>query len=541
MDGVYHIHVDSSIEPVQHAPRTVPVAIRDKLKEILDILVQQNILQPVTEPTPWISSMVVVPKKDNTLQICLDPKDLNRAIQREHYPLPSIEDVATHLHGAKIFSALDVRSGFWYIALDEECSFLTTFHTPFGRYRWKVESWKCISFGICSAPEIFQRRMHQLIEGLQGVEVIADDFVAVGRGETLEDAICDHDRNLGALLDRCEQRGIKLNPNKVQLRRKEVPFIGHVATGEGLCVDPAKIKAIKEMPAPTDVPGVQRLLGMVQYLSKYLPHLADMTQPLRILTQRDVEWIWDEPQKQALEALKRAVSSTPVLRYYNVNEKVVLQCDASQSGLGAALMQAGQPVAYTSRALSPAERHYAQIEKELLAIVYGCDHFEPCIYGRTEVHVKTDHKPLEPIMLKPLNSAPKRLKRMLLKLQKYDLIVKYKQGSQMFLADTLTRAHQSEVNVCDFIHHLEEVDHCASLAISKDRIQRINQEFTDNAVLTVLRTTIQKGWTSTKSATPDCIHAYYDFRDELIAQGPLVWPICCIMRDIINVHNSFYL
>ena len=125
------------------------------------------------------------------------------------------------------------------------------------------------------------------------------------------------------------------------------------------------------MPAPTDVLGKQRLLGMVQYLlSKCLSHLSDITQPLRVLTQRDVAWIWDEPSK-------RAIPSTPVLCYYDVGEAVVLQCDASQSGLGAALMQGGQPVAYALRALSSAERHYAQIEKELLAIIFGCDHFEP--------------------------------------------------------------------------------------------------------------------------------------------------------------------
>ena len=151
------------IPPVQHPPRRVPVPLRNILKETLDDLVQQNILAPVQKPTPWISSMVVVPKKDGKLRICLDPRDLNRAIRREHYPLPTIEDVATRLHGAKVFTVLDVRKGFWHVELDEEASFLTTFNTPFGRYRWKR-----MPFGICSAPEVFQRRMQELIEGLHG-------------------------------------------------------------------------------------------------------------------------------------------------------------------------------------------------------------------------------------------------------------------------------------------------------------------------------------------------------------------------------------
>ena len=129
-----------------------------------------------------------------------------------------------------------------------------------------------------------------------------------------------------------------------------MPFVGHVATAEGLCVDPSKVQAIVEMPPPSDIKAVQRLLGLAQYLNKFLPHLSDITKPLRELTQKDVAWTWDPQQQQALEKLKRAVSSNPVLRYYNLQEEVTLQCDASQSGLGAVLLQNGQPVAYASRA-----------------------------------------------------------------------------------------------------------------------------------------------------------------------------------------------
>ena len=164
LQGHYHIRLDSNAVPVHHAPRRVPVPLRARLKETLDDLVHHEILAPVGQPTPWISSMVVVPKNDGMLRICLDPKDLNKAVQCEHYPLPTIEDIATRLHGAKVFSILDVSKGFWHVLLDEPSSFLTTFHTPFGRYRWRR-----MPFGICSAPEVFQRRMHELIEELQGV------------------------------------------------------------------------------------------------------------------------------------------------------------------------------------------------------------------------------------------------------------------------------------------------------------------------------------------------------------------------------------
>ena len=518
LEGEYHIRLNEAIDPVQHAPRRVPVAMRDRLKKTLEDMVQQDILAPVTRPTPWISSMVVVPPKNGELRICLDPKNLNTAIQRENYPLPTIEDIATRLHGAKVFTILDMRCGFWHVVLDEPSSFLTTFNTPFGRYRWKR-----MPFGISSAPEVFQRRMHELIEGLQGVEVVADDFAAVGFGDTLERATADHDGNLEAFLRRCEDRDVRLNAEKVQLRKQEVPFIGHVATQEGLCVDPAKVQAICEMPPPKDVAAVQRLLGLAQYLSKFLPHLSDITHPLRELTQKDVDWVWGHTQQHALDTLKMAVTSTPVLRYYSLKEEVTLQCDASQSGLGAALMQKGQPVACASGALTPAETRYAQIEKELLAIVFACDRFEAYIYGRDLVHVETDHKPLESIVLKPLNCAPTRLQRMLLRLEKYSLQVKYKRGKEMFLADTLSRAHIPDVSACEFSRGLEDVDHTMSLSMSEERLQQVRHMSTDDPVLQVLRDVIRRGWPETKSEVPECVYPYYDFRDELTVQEQLVF------------------
>lgn len=187
---------------------------------------------------------------------------------------------------------------------------------------------------------------------------------------------------------------------------------------------------------------------MVQYLAKFLPHLSDVTKALRDVTKRDVEWVWDQPQKEAFRKLKEALANTPVLRYYNLSNKVTLQCDASQLGLGAAMLQEGQPVAYVSRALTDTETRYAQIEKELLAIVFACEKFYAYIYGRDIVHVESDHQPLETIMRKPLHDTPKQLQRMLLQLQKYALDVRYKKGKQMLLADTLSRAYISQVGPC---------------------------------------------------------------------------------------------
>ena len=540
LEGEYHIKLDATISPVQHAPRRVPVALRDQLKAELDKMTEQGIIAPVIAPTPWVSSLVVVPKKNGMLRLCLDPKDLNKAVQREHYPLPTIEDVATRLHGAKVFTKLDVRSGFWHITLDNASSYLTTFNTPFGRFRWRR-----MPFGIRSAPEVFQRRMHELIEGMPQVEVIADDFVVVGKGDTIEEANSDHDKNLVAFLRLCDEKGLKLNAEKLKLRQPEVSFIGHIATGKGLKVDPAKVKAIREMPAPTDKAGVQRLLGLAQYLGKFLPHLSDVTKPLRELTQQDVEWSWDEPQKMAFESLKDAVTRTPLLRYFNVKEDVTLQCDASQSGLGAALLQNGQPVAYASRARTPAETRYAQIEKELLAIVFACERFDSYIYGLEGIKVESDHKPLESIFLKPLHAAPQRLQRMLLRLQRYNLVIQYKKGKEIYLADTLSRAPLPDISACEFVHELEEIDHKEFLPVSSEQWQRMKHSAADDPVLQVLRNVIQCGWPESKAEVAPCLIPYYDSRDELTVQGDLVFkghqlvvPLCLRKEMMDVIHAS---
>ena len=164
-------------------------------------MVKAEIIRPVSTPTSWISSLVIVAKANGKLRLCIDPKDLNTAIRREIYHLPTIEEIATRLKGAKYFTVLDVRSGFWHVKLSESSSQLTTFNTPKGRYQWLR-----MPFGISSAPEVFQRRMHEIIEGLVGVEVVADDFCVVGFGDTLREAAANHDRNLLDFLDVAKRR-----------------------------------------------------------------------------------------------------------------------------------------------------------------------------------------------------------------------------------------------------------------------------------------------------------------------------------------------
>ena len=421
--GDYRIQIDASVRPVVHPPRRVPCALREDIKGELTHMVGDRIIAPVTEPTRWVSSMIAVRKKNtNKLRICLDPRDLNKAIQRSHYPLPTLEDVATRLTNAKEFSVLDAKSGFWQVKLEKDSSYLTTFNTPFGRYRWLR-----MPFGINSAPEEWQRRAHEVVEGLKGVEGVADDFLCIGFGDTIEEATRDHDANLRALLERARTCHLVLNPDKVQLRSKSVPFIGHILTDEGLKVDESKVEAIMKMPPPTDITALKRILGMVGYLAKFLPHLSEVCEPLRQLDRKDVEWCWLEQYQDVLYKIREMNTTTPVLAYYDVTQAITIQCDASQSGLGAVLLQEGKPVCYASRALTHTEENYAQIEKELLAIVFACERFDQYVYGR-HITVQSDHKPLEIITKKSMIDAPKRLQRMLLRLQKYNIDVVYTKG-----------------------------------------------------------------------------------------------------------------
>ena len=432
--GVYHIKTDPEVTPVVHAPRKVPVAMKEKIETELKRMESLGVITKQTEPTDWVNSMVTV-TKPNKVRICIDPQDLNTAIKREHHPLRTItiEEVVAEMPNAKFFSVLDANHGFWQIQLDEESSHLCTFNTPFGRYRFKR-----LPSGISSAPEVFQRCIARHLEGLEGVVNVIDDILVWG--ESIE----QHDRRLRQLLERLRSINLKLNRSKCKIRMTEISYIGHVLSEQGLKPDPEKIRAIQDMPAPEDKAALQRFTGLLQYLSKFIPNLSDISAPLRKLD-GNVEWHWGTEQQQSFDKLKALVSQAPVLKYYDVNKPVTLSVDASSEGLGAVLLQEGQPVAYGSRALTDCQKRYAQIEKELLAIVFGCEKFHQYIYGR-RVHVESDHKPLEVIFKKSLLSAPARLQRMLMRLQKYSLDVKYKPGKEMHIADALSRVFLNEHN-----------------------------------------------------------------------------------------------
>ena len=424
-------------------------------------------------------------KKSGALRICIDPRPLNTALKRERYQLPVLEDILPELSKAKVFSTVDLKSGYWHCVLAPESSVLTTFATPYGRYRWIR-----LPFGLSASSEIFQKHLTHALESLPGILCIADDILIYGTGETDEEATANHDRSLRDLLQRCKNRGIVLNPDKMKLRMSEVNFMGHLLTNKGLKPDPAKVEAITKLPKPQDVEGVQRLNGFVNYLAKFLPKLSEVMEPIRRLTRKDAPWNWSSEQDQAFENVQRLVTEAPVLRYYDPSLDLTIQCDASQSGLGAALLQNGKPIEYASRSLTDTETRYAQIEKEMLAIVFSLERFNQYTFGR-HVHIESDHKPLEMILQKPLARAPRRLQLMMMRLQKYDFTVHYERGENMHLADMLSRAYlpYNGKEVDDF----ESVNMVRYLPISDQRLDELRAETRKDQCLRELSGTILVG------------------------------------------------
>ena len=264
--------------------------------------------------------------------------------------------------------------------------------------------------------------------------------------------------------------------------------MGHVLTDHGVKLDPEKAKAVQEMPQPKDVEGVLRLNGFVNYLAKFLPRLAEVMESIRRLTRMDVEWEWSDEQDMALNKVKKLVTEAPILSYYDPTCELEIQCSTSQRGLGAALLQGGRPIAYTSRALTDTEERYAQIEKEMLAIVFSLEKFNQYTFGQL-VKVQSDHKPLESILRKPLSSAPRRLQGMMMRLQKYNIEVRYERGTQMHIADMLSRAYlpdNTSVGDQDF----EQINMSSFLPITDRRLLEIQQETEEDKVLQKLKKVI---------------------------------------------------
>ena len=271
------------------------------------------------------------------------------------------------------------------------------------------------------------------------------------------------------------------------------------------------------MQYPTDVQGVQRVLGVANYLAKFTPKLSTVCEPLRRLQDKDSVFDWLPQHEMAFSRMKELVTQAPVVQYYDVNKEVSLKCNSSEVCLGAVIKQGGHPIAYASRALTKMERSYAQIEKECLAIVFVAERFEQYILGKEKVKVFSDHKPLETILSKPIHTSPKRLQRMRLRLQKYSLDVEYKPGPQMYISDTLSRAslpptetaREDKATIFEIHELMEKFELEDHHFVSDHRLARIKEETGQDTTLLALIEIIKKGWPVDKNDSPLNIREYW--------------------------------
>ena len=482
-------------------------------------MVKDDIIEKIApdDGTEWVNSFVTVTKPDGLLRICVDPRMLNKSIIRPVHRSRTLDEILPKLSGAKYFSMLDATKGFWNVMLDLKSSRLCAFATEFGRYRYKR-----LPFGLSCASDIFQAKIDELTDGLDGCIGIADDLVVYGSTQE------EHDTRLLQLLKKCRKSGVKLNPRKCKISLPEIPFYGLVVGQDGTKPDPKKLKALKELPMPSTVKELQSFLGMINYLSRFNPRIADVAKPLRELTRDDVAWNWFPEHSLAVNTLRNLFDSA-VLQYFNPKEQVFIEADASGVGLGACLLQRDpslecpaddpyynlRPVAFSSKSLTDTETRYSNIERELLAVVYALERFHGYTFAQ-DVHVLTDHKPLESIFKKDLNSAPPRLQRLIYRSERYTFTVEYRKGIKQLISDILSRqghhtSRDKPITGLDF--KISEV--AVQLNADSVQLRSVATETGKDPVLQKLCEYIITGWPTDEAEIPPELRVYRTFKESL--------------------------
>ena len=481
LKGEYNIRVDPTVKPVTHARRKVPIESKEAIDRELDYLIEEIITEQV-EPTPWVSSVTFPMKPNGEVRVCLDPSNLNKAIIREHHKPMTVEEIAHELAGATVYTKADALKAFLQIRLTHEGSLLMTFNSHRGCLRFLR-----MPFGAKMSQDVFQMRMDAILEQCPGVIGIHDDMVIYGVDQE------DHDANLINLLNVCQKEGLVLNSKKLELRRERVTFFGAEYSALGMHPDPKKVQGITEMTAPMEKQQLQSFLGMVNYMGTFIPNLSHHTELLRAMLKKDNVFHWEEQQTQSFQNIKALIAKANEmpLRYYDRMKPVKVHADASLRGLGACLIQEfkgeDQPIAFASKSLTDAETRYANIERELLAIVFACQRFSTYLLGRSFI-AGSDHKPLEMIAMKNLANAPPRLQRMLLQLQRYDVTIKYRPGQQMQLANALSRC---PARVSPEIKLDMQVDY---IAFMKPWIEKLKDSTQRDPILGTVYQLVQQGW-----------------------------------------------
>ncbi|XP_055311607.1 uncharacterized protein K02A2.6-like [Sitodiplosis mosellana] len=477
----------------------------------LDELVANKIIEKATGYCEWVNHLVTVEKKDaeKSLRLCIDPGELNKSIFDEHAFIPTFEDVSSQLNGMKYFTVLDLKDGYWHVKLDEESKKLCTFATPYGNYRFLR-----LPFGIKTAPGVFQQLNFENFGDIENVMIYFDDILIVGRTRK------EHDEVLKKVLDRAREKNVRFNINKAQIALEEVKYLGHIFSYNQIKPDPERLLAIAEMTRPKNKNDLQTFLGVVNFMTPFIPNLSDRTAPLRELIKKNVLFLWTELHDKVFDEIKKCILNSEILVPFDISKELIIQCDASQGGLGCGLIQDGKPISFASRSLTASERNYSQIEKEMLSIIFACQKFHFYTYGRT-VRIVNDHKPLLGIMNKEIHKiASAKLQRMRLKLLNYDIILEHAPGKTIVLADYLSRYMSKSEKVSEDQSITESI---LSINVTDARKIELQQETNNDEILKQIKEYCKFGWPNNKDKCDPSTRYFYRLRSDILLEDEILF------------------
>lgn len=361
---------------------------RTELKEVeasLKDLLAKDLIQPST--SPYGAPILFVTKKDGSLRMCIDYRALNKITIKNRFPLPRIDDLFDKLQGAKVFTSLDLASGYHQIRIPSADIPKTAFRTPIGHFEFKV-----LCFGLTNAPATFQAVMNKVLAPF------LDKFCLVYMDDILvySCSIEVHADHLRAVLQKLREEKLYAKRSKCQFMQTELEFLGHVVSADGIKVSPKKTAAVQAWPVPKDVSQVRSFLGLGNYFRKFIQGYSNLVRPMIELTKKDAVFNWTAECQSAFQGLKDALTAAPVLKLPDFSDAAPpfeVWCDASGRGIGAVLLQGGHPIAFEARSLNPAERNYFAGEQEMLAVVHALRTWRCYLQGEKPVFIMTDHQP----------------------------------------------------------------------------------------------------------------------------------------------------
>jgi transposase InsO family protein len=433
----HHIYIKEECRPICQPQRRMNPNLKEIVKEELQKLLNAGFIYPISD-SEWVSPLVIVPKNNGKWRVCVDYRALNKATQKDHFPLPFIDQVLDNLAGKKYFSFLDGFSGYNQIQIAPQDQDKTTFTSPWGTFSYKV-----LPFGLCNAPATFQRAVIGIFSDMVNdcMEIFMDDFTPYGTD--FEDALS----NLEKVLKRCKQSHLSLSTEKCHMMMREGVVLGHFISYAGIQVDPAKIQVILDIPTPSTQKEVRSFLGHAGYYRRFIKKFSKLASPLFFLLTKDVNFRWTDDCALSFADLKQRLSTAPILRGPNWALPFHISSDASDTAIGAVLGQQEdkEPYAiyYISKNMAPAELNYTVTEREFLAVVYAINKFRHYVTGYpTFIH--TDHTTIKYLMNKPITNA--RVTRWLLLLQEFDITIVDRPGKENVVADFLSRLHINDDN-----------------------------------------------------------------------------------------------